>query len=87
MVKLSYFHHSIILYRKLEKDRLLNKYRSRYQSLSSQVSRTKPGSKSNQIHKYYRKECPIIKDKYKKGKITGKKFEEWIDSTKLKNAK
>ena len=27
-----------------------------------------------------------MKDKYEKGEITGKKFEEWIDSTKLQKA-
>ena len=25
-----------------------------------------------------------MKDKYEKGEITGKQFEKWIDSTKLK---
>lgn len=37
------------------------------------------------MYEYYRKEGLIIKDKYKKGKISGKKFEEWIDDTLLRN--
>ena len=31
-----------------------------------------------------KKEGVIIKDKYEKGEITGKNFEEWIDSTKIR---
>lgn len=34
-----------------------------------------------------KKEGAIMKDKYEKGEITGKKFEEWIDSTTLKITK
>lgn len=73
----------------MEKDRLLNKYRSRYQSLSSQVSRTKLGSKSKvaEMHEYYKKEGAIMKNKYEKGKISVEKFEKWIDSTKIKTRK
>lgn len=82
-VRLLFFYHSIIYTKNLEKDRLLNKYKSRCQSLSS---RTKPGSKSNTIemYEYYKKEGAIIKDKYKKVKISGKEFEDWIDSTMLR---
>lgn len=69
----------------MEKDKLLNKYRSRYQSLSSQVSRTKPGCKSNQMYEYYKKEGPIMKNKYINRLITGEEFNAWIDSTKLRN--
>jgi len=71
---------------KLEKDRLLKKWRSRYQALAGLVSKTKPGSKSKapEMYEYYKKEGAIMKDKYEKGEITGKKFKDWIDSTKLR---
>ncbi|MGN1298915.1 MAG: DUF6076 domain-containing protein [Candidatus Scatovivens sp.] len=71
---------------KLENDRLLKKWRTRYQTLSGLVSKTKPGSKSKaaEMYEYYKKEGAIMKDKYEKGEITGKKFEEWIDSTKIR---
>ena len=73
---------------KLENDRLLKKWRSRYQALAGLVSKTKPGSKSKaaEMYEYYKKEGAIMKDKYEKGEITGEKFEKWIDSTKLKQA-
>ena len=70
----------------LENDRLLKKWRSRYQTLSGNVSKIKPGSKSKapEMYEYYKKEGSIMKDKYEKGEITEKQFEKWIDRTKLK---
>ena len=38
------------------------------------------------MYEYYKKEEAIMKDKYEKYEISGKKFEEWIDSTMLKPA-
>lgn len=71
---------------KLENNRLLKKWRTRYQTLAGLASKTKPGSKSKapEMYEYYKKEGAIMKDKYEKGEITGKQFEKWIDSTKLK---
>ena len=74
---------------KLEQNRLLKKWRSRYVSLNGQVSKSKPDSKSSakEMYEYYKKEGAIIKDKYEKGLITSEEFEAWIDNTKLKNNK
>ena len=36
------------------------------------------------MYEQYKKEGAIMKDKYEKGEITGKKFEEWIYSTKIR---
>ena len=69
----------------LENDRLLKKWRTRYQTLAGLASKTKPGSKSKapEMYEYYKREGAIMKEKYENGEITGKQFEEWIDCTKL----
>lgn len=56
---------------KLENNKLLKKWRTRYQSLAGLVSKTKPGSKSKiaEMYEYYKKEGAIIKDKYEKVKL------------------
>lgn len=68
----------------LEKDKLLKLYRSRYQTLSKQASTTAPDSKSAKMYARYKKEGPIVKQKYTDGIITAEEFEAWINSTKLK---
>ena len=71
-------------FKKLEKDRLLKKYRRRYQSLAKQASTTNPDSKSNKMYDYYKKEGKKVKQNYINGIITDEEFERWIDSTKIR---
>lgn len=73
--------------KKLEDDELLKLYRKRYKNLAHQASHTSPTSKSNQMYEYYKKEGPIMQDKYKNGLISSEQFKTWIDSTKIKNTK
>lgn len=70
--------------KKLEQDRLLNKYRQRYQSLAKQASSCSSNSSSFKMYEYYKKEGPIIKKKYLTGNISTEEFEEWINNTKLR---
>lgn len=68
----------------LEEDDLLKLYRKRYKDLASQASHTRPTSKSNQMYEYYKKEGPIMRDKYINGLISKKEFKAWIDSTMIR---
>lgn len=68
----------------LDKDVLLKKYRSRYQSLSKSAGTSSKNSKAIKMYEYYKKTGPVMQKRYKDGKISGKIFEEWIESTKLK---
>ncbi len=70
--------------KKLEYDKLLKLYRKRYKNLASQASHTRLNSKSNQMYEYYKKEGPIMQDKYKNKLISSEQFKAWIDSTYLK---
>lgn len=36
------------------------------------------------MYKYYKKEGPVIQDKYKNGLISAEQFKAWINSTKIK---
>ena len=73
----------------LEQDNLLKIYRTRSQTLCTQASRTKPGSKSKapEMYNHFKEEGPELAKKYKKGLITTDEFKSWIDSTMLKNNK
>lgn len=68
----------------LEKDVLLKKYRSRYQSLSKLAGISGKNSKAAEMYEHYKKIGPVMQRKYKAGNISGKDFEEWIESTKLR---
>lgn len=68
----------------LENNRLLKKYRYRYQALSKLVATTNKNTKSLQMYEYYKKRGPAMLKKYKTGIISSEEFEEWIDSTKLR---
>lgn len=70
--------------KKLEQDRLLKKYRNRYQSLAKQASTTTSDSRSNKMYEYYKKEGKKVKQNYINGIITDEEFERWIDSTKIR---
>lgn len=70
--------------KKLEQNRLLKKYRNRYQSLAKQASTTTPDSRSNKMYEYYKKEGKKVKQNYINGIITDEEFERWIDSTKIR---
>ena len=72
----------------LEQDNLLKIYRTRSQTLCTQASRTKPGSKSKapEMYKRFKEEGPELAKKYKKGLISTEEFKAWIDSTMLKPA-
>ena len=70
----------------LEEDDLLKLYRKRYKDLASQASHTRPTSKSNQIYEYYKKEGPIMRDKYINGLISKEEFKAWIDSTMIRKS-
>lgn len=68
----------------LEQDKLLKKYRRRYQALAKQASTTNPNSKSNKMFEYYKKEGKKIRQDYINGVITADEFEKWIDSMKIR---
>ena len=68
----------------IENDPLLKRYRNRYKDLANQASNTSPNSPSNQMYAYYKKEGPIVKQKYIDGIITVEEFEAFLDSTMLR---
>jgi len=70
----------------LEEDDLLKLYRKRYKDLASQASHTRSTSKSNKMFEYYKKEGPIMRDKYKNGLISKEEFKAWIDSTMIRKS-
>ena len=72
--------------KKLENDELLKLYRKRYKDLAHQAAHTNSNSKSNQMYKYYKKDGPIMKNKYKNGLITPGEFKTWINSTMLRKS-
>ena len=69
----------------LEDDPLLQKYRSRYQAIQ-RLARENP-EKHQALYEYYKVEGPKIRKKYLDKVITAQEFEDWIDSTKIKNRK
>lgn len=66
----------------LKADPVLQKYRSRYQAIQ-RLSRENP-EKHQALYEYYKVEGKKMKSEYLSKVITAKKFENWIDSTKLK---
>lgn len=70
----------------LEQDNLLKIYRTKNQTLCTQASRTKPGSKSKapEMYKRFKEEGTELAKKYKKELISTEEFKAWIDSTKFK---
>ncbi len=72
---------------KLNKDPLLKKYRTRYQSLSKQASTANKNSKARKMYDYYKKEGPKQLQNYKNGNLSKEEFREWIDNTKINKSK
>ncbi|GEM_PF-2625080 len=64
--------------KKLEQDRLLKKYRNRYQSLVKQASTTTPDSISNKMYEYYKKEDKKVKPNYINGIITDEELKDGL---------
>lgn len=67
----------------LEDDPLLQKYRSRYQAVQ-RLAKNNP-EKHQALFEYYKSEGQKMRKKYLDKVITAKQFEDWIDSTKIKN--
>lgn len=72
---------------KLDKDPLLKKYRTRYQTLSKGASTAKKNSEVAKMYAFYKKEGPKQAKAYKEGKLSKEEFEKWIDETKLNTSK
>ena len=70
---------------KLEQDPLLKKYRSRYQSLHKSASLNP--ELNTQRYEDFKKIGAIKKNDYLNNNISAKEFEEWIESTKIKQTK
>ena len=76
-----------ITYKKsLKDDILLQKYRKRYMFLASNVSHYATNTAIAKFEEY-KETGAIMKDKYINKKITPKKFEKWIDGTKVNKQK
>ena len=67
----------------LKSDKLLEKYRKRYMSLASNVSRYGIDTAITRFEEY-KKEGSIMKENYLNKKITAEEFEKWIEETKSK---
>ena len=85
-IEVGLFIYNIDTYKqKLEQDPLLKKYRSRYQSLHKSASLNP--ELNTQRYEDFKKIGAIKKNDYLNNNISAKEFEEWIESTKIKQTK